>query len=167
MNELWTNLHKKNEFIPPNISLQFHEYIIKENSLTKIIDIGCGNGRNIKYVSHLYPGKELYAVDIYPNITEKINSSLIESSISDMRECPIRNEYLSHAISWRVLHHHEEKQREEAMDEIRRILCVGGVLLMAVRSVNDWSYGIGTQTEKNSFVVLDKSELPRGMTFFS
>lgn len=38
--------------------------------------------------------------------------------------------------------------------------------IMAVRSVKDWSYGIGTPTEENSFVVLDQNELPQGLEFY-
>jgi len=162
---LWENIHSKEEYKILGVSKVFEDYV-KFEKITEIVDIGCGTGRNIKYISSLFGNIELYATDIYPEVVNVVKSSKIETSVHDMRDCPIKSNYLSHAISWRVLHHHEARERAEAVDEIRRIIKPDGSLIMAVRSIDDWSYGFGTPTEENSFVVLDQKELPRGLPFF-
>ncbi|HHC80378.1 MAG TPA: class I SAM-dependent methyltransferase [Flavobacteriia bacterium] len=128
----------------------------------KILDAGCGKGRNMYWFYQ--NGYRLYALDrdsisvgyvkeMYPKIVENI-------TISELNSIPYRDNFFNHIISNAVLHFAENTAHFEAMfAELIRILKVGGSLFIRMTS----SIGI-----ENSIVEISDGvyAIPDGSTRF-
>lgn len=162
----WEEFHRSGIYISGNVSPYLRHAFEDLPRPTCVIEVGCGTGRNLEYLREAYSDCDICATDVSPDAIEKICADNIEKSRADMRDNPFNSECFSHSLSWRAVHNLDEKGREEAFEELRRLTRKGGYLIIAARSSLDKRYGIGTECEKGSFVVLDQSELPEGEVFY-
>jgi len=168
---LWQEIHQNHAYevdgVSPVYMNLFDRSVAEMERNYSIMEVGAGTGRNILYARQRTQNQgDFLATDVSSSAVDEMVAKGVEAFQADMRECPVESGRITHAISWRAIHHLPETGRSEAVDELRRVIRPGGQLIMAARSFNDWSFGIGTQTEKGSYVVLDQSELPPGMVFF-
>jgi SAM-dependent methyltransferase len=163
---LWQELHRNNEYIISGVSPHFRRLLHDSPPPREVMEVGCGQGRNIGYVARLHTDIGLYANDVSTDAVQLITHPNINRAICDSRATPAKSGTLTHALSWRVIHHYDERGRTEAAEELRRLLQPGGTLILAARSINDWGHGLGTQTEEHSYVVVDKTELPEGFVYY-
>ena len=103
---------------------------------SKILDLGCGNGRNMTYENMLFTG-----YDSSSEFVEICKSRGLNAVEGDMCNLPFETNSFDHIICIASFHHLITKERrEKALKEMVRILKPGGKILLSV-----WSK---TQPEK-------------------
>ena len=108
---------------------QFMERIPKKS---KILDIGCGNGRNM-----LYEGYEFSGVDISNEFVKICVSRGLNVKKGTMTDLPFEDNTFNVILSIASFHHlNNENDRNKALQEMKRILQPGGIVLLYVWSKN-------------------------------
>ena len=109
----------------------------KKNNVEKILDLGCGAGRNL--IPLLQSGFEVSGLDLAPDglkiirkkaKQEKLKTDLKLGNIYD--RLPYADNSFDAIISVQVLQHGTEKQILTAIEEIKRILKPGGVVFITL-----------------------------------
>jgi len=105
----------------------------------KILDIGCGNGRNLLYFAKR--GFKVYGLDFSKEMIEQAKEMFKKNKIeikekqlivADMRNIPFENESFDYVISVASLHHLPKKDHQEAIEEIKRVLKRNGECIISV-----------------------------------
>ena len=96
---------------------------------TKNADIGCGNGKNMKYRLDL----DFIGLDICENFVELCMKSNLNVIHGNILSIPFESNYFDNVLSIAVIHHLENQQdREKAISELIRITKPGGRILIYV-----------------------------------
>ena len=108
---------------------RFMETVPKGN---KILDIGCGNGRNM-----CYPDYEFSGVDISSEFVKICCDRGLDVKKGTMTELPFENNSFDVILSIASFHHlNNESNRNKALQEMKRVLQPGGIVLLYVWSKN-------------------------------
>ena len=103
---------------------------IKINS--KILDIGCGNGRNMKNKNY-----EFYGIDNCQKFVELAKEVTPNVFLSEMTELKFENNYFDAIISIASFHHLSNYVRRlDCLSEMYRTLKPNGKILLSVWSIN-------------------------------
>ena len=131
--------------------------LFKEIGYERILDIGCGYGKHSIYLAE--NNFNVTSIDINAQAIEWLKRYIDRKSISnitliqaDMNSLPFQDNYFDAVICTSVLHHQDFKQIENSISEIYRVLRRRGYFLFDFLSVEDDSFGIGEEIEKNTFV---------------
>ena len=134
-----------------------------------ILDAGSGSG----YFSKRF-GKKIISLDIDPERLKLISGKKINASITDI---PLKNESVDAVVAKDVIEHVDLQDAFEFLHEARRILRVGGFLLITTLKntqqfwdkpdhirpySNKWIARIATK-EMSGFKILQRFDLPRGI----
>src|SRR3989344_4795681 len=90
----------------------------------KLLDVGCGNCRNLIPFKNL----ELYGIDFSKNMLKEAkklsdkNNLKINLKKSDMRKIPFKNDYFDYCLCINSIHHLNKKDADKTLKEIYRIL---------------------------------------------
>jgi len=161
---VWTLAHKKSRFRPQYPSESVVRFInsyfpkdFKSRNKRKILDIGCGSGRHVKFFSEnkfkTY-GVEISKSGIY--YTKKLlskNNLKAEIKCSDMLDLPFKDNYFDGAISFGVFYYSDSKGMKKSINEMYRVMKKGGKGFINLRSTNDYRCGKGRKIEQNTFVM--------------
>lgn len=131
--------------------------ILKDGGYKRIVDIGCGYGKHSIYLSQ--NDFNLTSIDInkqaiewlkkYIDINHINNINVIEANINKL---PFENDYFDGVICSSVIHHQGLKEIRNSISEIYRVLKQNGRILVNFISIEDDSFGLGKEMEKNTFV---------------
>ena len=95
---------------------------------SEVLDIGCGNGRNMENTAHRFVG-----IDNCPEFVDMCREDGKEALIADMCDMPFGNNMFDAVISVASFHHLSNiSRRLDAMNEIHRVLKPGGTCLLSV-----------------------------------
>lgn len=155
----WNELFEKEEYRwrEPDVNVAKFVKYLKEKGSHKILDLGCGVGRHIVYLSK--EGFSVWGTDVSSKGLKYAREWLREEEIkvrlkkSDMTKIPFPDEYFDGVISVNVLHHNVLPNVKKAVVEIERVTKKGGVVLLTLVSTRDYKYGSGNEIEKNTFIV--------------
>ena len=114
---------------------------ISPESLSRVLDFGCGCGRSLISISRLLPNADLYGCDIDEEAIGFCKSELKFGNFYSNSETPplsyIDDFYdLIYGIS--VFTHLDEDRQFAWLKELGRILKPGGVLLLTLHGSNIW-----------------------------
>lgn len=113
-----------------------------------MLDLGCGTGADTLWLHER--GYDVLSVDYSSEALRSVDENLPGSRTTwvDMRRpLPFEDETYGVIVSSMALHYFDEATTLAIMDEVRRILMPGGILLVRVSSVNDVNYGAGSGRE--------------------
>ena len=120
-----------------------------ENCLTPIIDLGCGKGKDTLYL--IERGKTVIPCDYSISAIQAIQKNFPEverAECFDMtRGLPFGDNFTDLIICNLSLHYFTEKTTFEVLEEIKRVLKPGGIILFRVNSIRDVNYGAGEGKE--------------------
>ncbi len=134
--EVWNRLasrwtHWRSQ--PENFTIKF----ANQWKQGKILDVGCGNGRNL--VPFAKNGFESYGIDFGEEMIKEAKKFVkkqdvaVELKVADARELPFKDETFDYCISTAALHHIETNEgREKALSEINRVLKREGFAFISV-----------------------------------
>jgi ubiquinone/menaquinone biosynthesis C-methylase UbiE len=137
---IWGSVRKFTSFMKPN---------------SKVIDIGCGNGKNIKYLQD--NGMEVKGIDFSSKLVEICQEKNLDVIEADMRNLPYQDNTFDYGICIAALHHlQEEKDRIKALNEMIRVCKDGAEILVTVWSVEQDS----TSNEKHRNFIYGDNYVP-------
>jgi tellurite methyltransferase len=151
-----------------NIDIYLFDQILKErfNPKMRILDAGCGGGRNIVYF--LREGFEVFGTDqnedaifAVQNLAEAINPNYPSGNfkVANVEKMPFNDNFFDLVISSAVLHFADDETHFNRMfDEMRRVLKPSGILFARLAS----DIGIEHLVENvrgRRFILPDGSEL--------
>jgi SAM-dependent methyltransferase len=103
---------------------------LKKNSI--VYDLGCGNGRNMNHGSLKFIGID--NCENFIKICKERNLEVINSNITNI---PLNNCSADAVICIAVFHHlSNEKNRIDALFEMKRLVKNGGKILLSIWSIN-------------------------------
>jgi SAM-dependent methyltransferase len=128
---------------------------LPKNSL--IYDIGCGNGRNMKYDNYNFIG-----IDNCNNFLDICNNDGLKTVYGEMTEIPLENNSADAIINIASFHHlSTTDNRLKALKEFKRLLKPQGKILLSVWSINQPSKTRVTFNSYGNNTVYWKKKHPR------
>lgn len=109
--------------------------IFKKRGVKKVLDLGCGSGRNLFYL--VKQGFEVDGIDIAPSgirqIREKLRSKKADLKVADIfAKLPYPDNFFDAIISVQVLQHARENKIKKAISELIKILKPRGLLFVTL-----------------------------------
>jgi tellurite methyltransferase len=98
-----------------------------------VLDLGCGVGRHVVYLGGC--GFRMAGIDISPSglrLTREACADCrisFEGQVSDMTTLPWADSIFDAALSISTIHHHQREGIVRTLDQVRRVLKPGGLLL--------------------------------------
>ncbi len=154
--EGWEVVYQKEGDLYQDVGSEIKKYseIFKKNKFKRILDLGCGTGRNTIYLAQ--QGFQVYALDISKTgveITKKKAQGLnVKFEVADMINTPYQDNFFDAIVCLLTLSHGLLKDNQNAVDEIYRILKPNGMLMTELMSIEDKTCGKGKKIEKNTFL---------------
>jgi tRNA (uracil-5-)-methyltransferase TRM9 len=143
-----------------------------KKSNMKIMDLGCGSGRNSVFLAA--EGFKIYAVDYHKENVDMTVTRVKETGrdivgIQNFEtDIPIEDSELDCAIGWGVLFLSIKEKRIALLKNINRVLKKDALFFSNWRSKEDYFYGKGIEIEENVFMLDDSAEKHgiAGMTYY-
>ena len=150
----WNEYYKKN--IAPSEPSNFAKDILKYlESGKKLIELGCGNGRDAIFLSN--NKIDVVAVDqcesSINNLRSSVSSDNIKFVADDFIETKLlEKESFDYVYSRFTLHSISEEEENKLINRVYEALKKDGLLLIEVRSVKDEIFGLGEQIARNTYI---------------
>lgn len=110
------------------------KFLEETNTKSKILDMGCGNGKNMKFFID-NNRVNVYGCDACENFVSLCKSKSLNVSYGNILDIPYPNDMFDNVICIAVLHHLSTKQhRIAAINELLRVVKPGGKILITVAS---------------------------------
>ncbi len=122
----------------------------------KILDIGCGNARNLK--PFLEKGFECYGIDSSKELIKIAKERIKEAKLTQASatNLPFPNESFDYIICLAVLHHLKPKDHKKALNEIKRVLKPKGIAAIAVWNKLQMRFILGKKEQMIPWKLQDK-----------
>lgn len=125
-----------------------------------VLDMGCADGTFIKLYQKKYPKAEVYGCDLSSEAVKLCGRDCLQS---DIYHTPYVRDSFDLIVCLEVLEHLERPQ--EAIDEMKRVLKVGGMLVLTTPNENDgacdehlWRWDMkGVRSFLKGFKVIEKN----------
>ena len=97
-----------------------------------IYDIGCGNGRNMKYIKHNFIG-----VDNCEKFVDMCNNNNMKAIYSDMTDINLPSNTADIVMCIASFHHlSNNENRIKALNEMKRLIKINGNIVISIWSIN-------------------------------
>ena len=159
--DYWNNIYKEksNNKIVYDLWLDKYEDIISKYKDEPVLDMGCGTGNNLLYLTER-GFKDIYACDYSEEALKIVRNNfkdvkLLEHDIT--KRFPYKDGSMNLVIADLSLHYFKKRKTIEIIKEIKRILKADGYLIGRVNSMNDTNYGAsqGEEIEKHYYLTKD------------
>lgn len=148
--ETWNAIHRNYE----REQIQYDDWLETfrdaiDACQTPVLDLGCGSGNDTLYL--IGRGKRVISCDYAQNAIWNIHKNFpeVERAVCfDMTKgLPFENDFTDLIVCDLSLHYFTEQKTFEILDEVKRVLRPGGLLLFRVNSMRDINYGAGAGRE--------------------
>jgi ubiquinone/menaquinone biosynthesis C-methylase UbiE len=121
-----------------------------------ILDVGCGTGTHLKILRQRFPNATIHGVDpdcmLLKNINARTDSLTL--SCASATQLPFEADIFDTCFSTLTFHHLPQIQKQQAFEEIYRVLKPGGLFVLT-----DW--GVSRIPHMEWFLIFEKNELIR------
>ena len=183
--EKWIKLHNQTRYRPKYPAEAVVQYVLRNferDSKARILDAGCGAGRHVLFMAE--EGITPYGVDFSSSGVEYTKSILSEKGYygfaknvigGGLDALPFEDNFFDGLISFGVLYYLPYSKIVESVKEFYRVLKPSGRCFVTVRSVEDYRFLSGQETEEHHTVIVTEtaseknasSENGMSMHFFS
>lgn len=153
---LWENDRKKHDLKYPdeNVIRFLYHNLKKGKEDMKILDFGCGSGRNTKVMSEL--GYDIIAMDYNEECLNLTREKLgcypkIKYILNSESEVPLKENTMDIIVAWGALFYLSRKKEEELLAKMVKVLKKDGLLLADYRAKDDYLYGRGQEIEPDFY----------------
>jgi tRNA (uracil-5-)-methyltransferase TRM9 len=106
---------------------------ISEFKKLNVLEVGCGNGKNLEYISKTYPNVHVSGCDMCEKFVEITSKKGIDCCVADNLKLPYAPGEFDVVLSVAVIHHFSTQERRiQAIQELFRVLKPGGKLFIQV-----------------------------------
>lgn len=151
----WDERFRKNGLIwglkPSDGAVKAYEFLNEVQDVKKILDIGCGYGRDVNYFHS--QGYDIVGID-FSGEAVKLGKELfpgIQLYKGEIISLPYPSGSFDAVFGYFTLHLLNKEDRQRLLTESRRILVKGGYVIQIVASAKDPDYGNGEEFETDSF----------------
>jgi tellurite methyltransferase len=136
----------------------------------KVLDLGCGLGRHA--ISFALARFSVTAVDNSPTAVQHLNKwakSLglsIETCVCDLLADTLPTENFDVVLSYNVIYHGFREQFAKAIQQVRKLLKLGGLFFFTCPSRQDGKYGFGEKVAPHTYRST-KSVTPGDIHYFA
>ena len=121
------------EFFNKYVESDIESDLESNNKVVKVLDIGCGGGRNIK--TYQTDNIEIMGLDNSSEFIKLCRTDGLNVVLSDMTQIPFLDNYFDNLIVIASFHHLTNKDdRNKALSEMSRILKNGGTMMVSIWS---------------------------------
>lgn len=135
--KVWNEIAGKWNKFRNRISPTVEDFVSKQRG--EILDLGCGSGRNFLWVD----GLSWHAVDFSGEMIKFAEAKAkeigidLDAKVAESSDLPFEDNFFDSVLCFAVLHCVEsEEKRRRTLEEIYRVLRVGGVALISVWGKN-------------------------------
>ena len=127
--EIYNNIAKRFDTSRVRIWPCVKKFLDTFPSSSLLLDVGCGNGKNMLYRSDLI----FYGIDFSIKLVEICKNKNLNVNEASMTNIPFDNNYFDGIIVIASYHHlSNDIERKQTLDEIYRVIKPGGRILMVV-----------------------------------
>jgi len=168
--EIWKRLYeKKNRYgtEPCQFAIMILEWIKKLKG-NKILELGCGEGRDsIFFAKNRY---EIFSLDCSEKAIKSFKENMVKNNVQKLvhpviydisKPLKFDDKTFDIVFAHLSLHYFDDKTTTSIFNEIYRVLKIGGLLFVKVKSIDDPLYGKGKKVDEDMF------ELGHTRHFFS
>ncbi|MHA2041576.1 MAG: class I SAM-dependent methyltransferase [Candidatus Thorarchaeota archaeon] len=123
-------------FTEPHQDMERVVQIFGEHQVKKVLDVGCGSGRHLVYLSKR--GFETYGFDVSQSALSLAHDWLEEEGLQATiikhqmeQRFPYQDSFFDAVISTQVIHHNRMREILFTVSEIERVLRLGGVIFVS------------------------------------
>ena len=139
---IYNNINKDFDVTRYRIWPSVQHYIDKFSKESKILEVGCGNGKNM-----IYRPENFYGCDICEGFVKMCKEKKLNVIHADATNLLYEDNFFDVTISIAVLHHlSTEERRKKAIQEMLRVTKVGGSLLIEVWGLENNNKANGPDT---------------------
>ncbi len=123
----------------------------------RVLEIGCGNGKNLSALAQAELALDVYAVDYSPQAialckaSPVLRNAGVKFEVMDARALRFKNNFFDAVVCFHVLGNMLESDRKRSAREAQRVLKTGGTLFFKEFGRGDFRFGKGVEVERNSF----------------
>ena len=136
----WNKIYKKNpkkykyyNLLECHADLPMVSEFFKSKGVKKVLDLGCGSGRNFFYLNK--EGFKVYGIDIAENGILQIKKNIpnAKAIVGDVfSKLPYPDNHFDAIVSIQVLQHSTEEKIKKSIDEVFRILRPEGFIFITL-----------------------------------
>jgi len=158
--EVWEKLYeKKNRYgtEPCHFAIKSLEWMKKIKG-NKILELGCGEGKDSVFFAK--NGYEVFSLDCSEKAIKSFEENIVKNDVKKLVHpilyditIPLKfdDETFDVVFAHLSLHYFDDQTNTKIFTEIRRVLKVGGLLFVRVKSTEDQLYGKGKKIEEDMF----------------
>ncbi|MDS0528492.1 class I SAM-dependent methyltransferase [Clostridium sp. SHJSY1] len=142
---------------------KFLNYCNEYNFEKTVLDCGAGGDNPPLYIFEK-AGYKTYGIEISDSQLEKARSFSNQAGVNlniskgDMRKLSFENQSLSYIYSYNSIFHMRKKDIQKSINEIKRVLKLGGLCCLNFLSLEDADCGTGKELGKNEFLQMERGE---------
>jgi len=145
--EYWSNFYKEFSEEKPSLFAEFVEnFIPNSKKFCNMIELGCGNGRDLKYFAS--KGHMIYGVDLA--CTPEIGRNYV-INIGDFTNLPKFNR-IDIIYSRFTIHSIDENDEDKVLQWATDNLASDDLFCVEARTIRDSIYGVGTKVAEHSYI---------------
>ena len=166
----WDRIWEKKKFLtnlyPTNNIIAFYEYHLSTlKKKSKILDCGCGNGRNFKYL--VEKGFDLYGTDTSAHVIKNNRKNFREFEnkfyLGDIKVLKFRSNYFDAVISEASIYYQSIKNIKETINKFYELLKPNGFLRVYTKSINDNFFMNFKKNKSIEYIVNKKKHWENGL----
>lgn len=156
---VWNNSHRKHF----HGTIIYDDWLEKEpfktvvdNCEGKIMDLGCGQGNNTLFL--INKNKDVLSCDLSDEALKIVKENIKGAKVFQLdmsKKFDFEDDTFEIIVADLSLQYFDEKTTFDIVNELKRILCKNGHLILRLSSVNDTNYGalLGEKIENNFYFV--------------
>ncbi|MFZ5966866.1 MAG: class I SAM-dependent methyltransferase [Bacillota bacterium] len=159
----WEKGSEDSIWFRPSEDVYYYMHIWKESGFKKLLDLGCGLGRNaIFFAGHAF---EVEAIDLSQKGLDFLKESAERQNLKidirrgDMNDLPYEPNYFDCLLAYHVISHTDSEGIKNILSEMKRVLKPGGEFYITLCSKESPSFKSGKHPKIDENTIL-KTEGP-------